>query len=172
MANRAITAGIQAGLVSKGLSRGRQQADREIHRNTVDKQARSITPNVPHPGRTAPVRWARRLNNGNMPGHGVGGVPGNGFGLPSALSLGRFGLKHHHAMTSGKIGPTHLGASGSGGAPTPKIKAPPLFKPFKPLPTRKIPNFAIQKQPKPKTSTALPPLGSAPTTRPKFAPNK
>jgi hypothetical protein len=109
-----------------------------------------------------------------MPGHGVGGVPGNGFGggIGSMHGLGLHGLfKNHHALTSAKIGPVHINTGPGGNVPAPKLPNVPMFKPAKPMPVAKIPNPPPVRQPKPKTSTSLGPLRSAATTRPSFARN-
>ena len=86
--------------------------------------------------------------------------------------LGIRGLfKNHHAMTSGKIGPVHLGGTMATGVPAPKLPNVPMFRAAKPIPPMKIPNPPAVRQPKPMTSTSLGPLKSAVTTRPNFAKN-
>lgn len=114
------------------------------------------------------MRLLRRSNNGNIPGHGVGGVPGGGLGggIPS------FGLKHilknHKAMHSAG-GSFNIPGGGGGAVKAPKLVAKPMFQKAKPFPVRKLSNTLNPKQPKPMTTAPLAPLKSATTTRPKFA---
>jgi hypothetical protein len=118
---------------------------------------------VKRPGKSRITRVARRLNNGNLNGFGgIGGMGGVG-------GLGLHGL-HHHKGRKGKHGAIPKIPGGGAYNPT-KSKHKPLFKPVKPLPVRKIKMSPASKQKKPIQDVKLT-LGTAQTTRPKFARNR
>jgi hypothetical protein len=107
-------------------------------------------------------RLARRSNNGNIPGHGFGGVGGI-----SGVPLPHLSFKKHHGKMTHQAKPVSLGGGGGRvGLPTMKPKPP-----MKPLPARRIKMSPATKQKKPIQDVKLR-LGSAPTIRPKFARNK
>jgi hypothetical protein len=156
------------GIRAASVSTNRRASDR-YHSNTGIK---NLLPGLPRPGRGRLARIARRSNNYNMPGHGVGGVPGNGVGggIPSLHSLTGGLLKNHHAMTN-PYTYTNTGVSAAGGGNVSPTKVKAMFTSAKPLPVRKIPNPPAVRQPKPMTTTRLGPLQPAATTRPSFARN-
>ena len=152
-------------LAPGSVNRGTQEAHVAANRRSSDKRAKNGS-GLPRPGRSRVVRYARKLNNGNFPGNGFGGMGGPN-GIPGGLSLGKL-FKHHKAMHA-LPKPKKYTTAGGGGPPPPKLQAKPPFKPAKAMPIRKISMTPVKKQPKPKTSTTLGPLKSAASTAPKFA---
>lgn len=152
---------------------GAKEAKVAGNRRSSDKyHANKLLPKLPGTGRSNTLsKLARRSNNGNMPGHGVGGVPGNGFGggIPSLHKLTGGLLKNHKAMTLPKVGQGFSNPGGSDRVNPTKLAKAPFFKPAKPLPIRKIPPPPPVRQPKVKDTVPLGPLKSAATTRPNFA---
>jgi hypothetical protein len=158
---------------SKAASRGLNAANVAGNRRDSDKYhnpngLKSLLPGSGKgkggPGKTL-RRLARRSNNGNIPGHGFGGVGG-----VSGIPLPHISFKKHHSKMTHQAKPVSLGGGG-GRPPVPKLKAKPPFAPAKPFPVRKIKIGAATKQPKPIQNAKLS-LGTAQTTRPKFARNK